>query len=605
MCSIFGYISERHIDVRVFQQCLKHRGPDGDGIYLERESSLTLGHSRLAIIDLSHSADQPMAEDDGKFVLVFNGEIYNYLEIRERLVARGYHFKTHSDTEVILKGYSCFGKSLLPMLRGMFAFVLFDKHLQKLFMARDRFGIKPLYYARGAAEFAFASEVTPLVKSGIATRTISRFSLDHYFTFGSVKQPDTIFDSVKSLPPASWMEVDVRTLQTTSAVYYNFVDSALALGLADLSYEEAVGLIRMKLEDATRYHLVADVEVGAFLSGGVDSTAVVALMSKLARKPIKTFSVGFRSETEVFDESSLARETAARLGCDHTDVLVDEGEIGSFFEGFVRALDQPSIDGLNTYIVSSAAAKKVKVVLSGLGGDEVFAGYDHFGIIQSTSLQRAGMLDRLLQAVNKFRPNRFTSRFAFIGRPPAESVRDVRQILTMRKIKGLLLSPVHQWTVADDSRLSVLQRVSSYEVNNYLVDTLLRDSDVMSMAHGLECRPVLLDHALMEAAFALPDSFKIRGITKKSVFIDAVRDLIPEHVYNRKKTGFEMPFASWMRGPLKGVMKEAFSSDLAKKLYTRRYISSALASLENGNTIRDYWSDLVLIRWMQITGATL
>ena len=605
MCSIFGYISKEKIDVGIFQRCLEHRGPDGHGVYQDVTVDLVLGHSRLSIIDLSAQSNQPMLDEDENYVIVFNGEIYNYQDLRNTFLREGHTFRTHSDTEVLLLAYKKYGKDCLSMLRGMFAFAVYDKRNTRLFLARDRFGIKPVYYTLYRNQFAFASEVTPLVESGLVPRVVSAKALDDYFCFGSVQQPDTIYKDVFALMPASYMEVDVRTLNYTTGKYYHFVDEAKKLSYDSLAYPDALTLTRQKLEEATRYHLVADVEVGAFLSGGVDSTAVVALMSKYATKPIKTFSVGFAGKTEVNDETFLARKSAAMLGCDHTDVIVEDPEIHDLFEKFISSLDQPSVDGFNTFIVSQAAAKHVKVVLSGLGGDEIFAGYDHFEMIKEASRKGVGIMERALQYVHKVRPNKFTAKTSYHGQDPVDSIVRQRSLLSYSLRKALLRKPVTRLDKRGSPNLSTLQKISEYEIDHYLRDTLLRDSDVMSMAHSLECRPVLLDHLLMETAFALPDHFKIMNGVKKAIFIDSIKDIIPEHVYQRKKTGFEMPMASWMNKNLNDQVKKSLDSVAAKALYSKRYLDLNKDAIRLKQLGRPFWQNLVLLCWLEHSKAII
>lgn len=604
MCSIFGYISDTAIDDSPFIELMKHRGPDGHGVFHERELGLTLGHGRLSIIDLSSGADQPMVDSETGNVIVFNGEIYNYAEIRTSLLSQGVAFRTNSDTEVILHAYRVFGSDLLDRLRGMFAFVIYDKLKRQLFAARDRFGIKPFYYLHNSRQFAFSSEVGPLAASGLVPRRLSRNAINDFFWFGSVQQPNTIYEGIEALMPGKSMTVDLTSRRVTHSLYYDCFNAAGLSPLA-LSYPDAVQLIRNKLEEATRYHLVADVEVGAFLSGGVDSSAVVALMSQVTRKPIRTYSVGFADRTEVEDETSLARKTAEIIGCIHTDVIVQSNQVEPFYRSFITHLDQPSIDGFNTFLVSAAAGKEVKVVLSGLGGDEVFAGYSHFASILRASTRRNNLVISALKHLNEIRPNRFTSEYAFRGTDPYTANLGVRFSLTRHTRNALGIKPARPVVTEGNAGLTVLQQVSKSEFRHYLLNTLLRDSDVMSMAHSLECRPVLLDHELVEVALSLPDNFKVRGDLKKAIFVDAVKDLIPGHVYNRRKTGFEMPFRTWLNGPLKESVAAALSSPAAKELLSESYLKTTMRQLHSGTVKREVWGITVFLNWLQQTKLSL
>lgn len=606
MCSVYGYISSRQVDINVFQKYLKHRGPDGTGIFKDNSLQLVLGHGRLSIIDLSSFADQPMVDDTGNYVIVFNGEIYNYKEIRTVLSKSGATFRTNSDTEILLEAYKRYGRNCLPMLRGMFAFAIYCKKTGTLFLARDRFGIKPLYYSFYNNQFVFSSEVTPIVESGLVPKKLSHQGLDDYFYYGSVQQPNTIYESINSLMPASFMELDAKKLTYTTGTYYDYIKEARKLSLERLSYAEAVHLVREKLEEATRYHLVADVEVGAFLSGGVDSSAVVALMSKYSTKPIRTYSVGFSAKKEVEDESAIAKQTAATLNCNHSTVIVDDRDIPTFYCKYVKSLDQPSIDGFNTFLVSNAAGREVKVVLSGLGGDEIFAGYEHFELIKKSAEQKPSLSQKLFQHVNNIRPNKYTSSYAYYDQDPCTSILQLRSTQNFSLRKGLLMNPPERnMSQGCEPGLTTLQKISKCEINHYLLNTLLRDSDVMSMAHSLECRPVLLDHELVETAFALPDEYKIRDGVKKSVFIDAVKDIIPPHVYQRKKSGFEMPLESWMNQSLRSYAMDALTSETARSLFSKGYLAKEKNRLKNSKLKRNFWNTLALLSWINHSKASL
>jgi len=581
---------------------LNHRGPDDKGCFFDQDIGVSFGHTRLSIIDLSNHASQPMVDQSGRYVLVFNGEVYNYKDLREELKNAGYVFTTDSDTEVVLYSYIAWGDECVKRFRGMFAFCVYDKQRQICFLARDRFGIKPLIYSFVDEQFVFASELKPLLEFKLVARKVSLESVDDVMRFGAVCQPRTIIEDAYQLEPGHVMVVSVEDLQFTKTRYYDLVSESKKRK-AQCSYEEAVHAVREELEVATRYHMVADVEVGAFLSGGVDSTAAVALMQQYASKPVSTFTVGFSKDEGVVDETTLAEHTAALLGTKHQTIKVSDQYIDDIFDEFIEGLDQPSIDGINTFIVSRETSKSVKVAISGLGGDEIFAGYSHFLMLPKYVQGGSSMIGRIIRAVHNIRPNRVTRKFAYRGLP-------IEQALTMqRTLRGtgkLLARREENSHLSDvDEELTEIQRISKAEIEGYMLNTLLRDSDALSMSNSLELRPVLLDHNLFELAFGLDDEFKVRHGRFKSVFADAVKDLIPEEVITRGKTGFEMPFVSWMNGILNHRFASAIQQPIAKELFDARYLRRLNSRISSRSLKRNDWPTLILMSWLVKYGVSL
>lgn len=595
MCSIYGGLGINHKKIAsIFPRELHHRGPDGSGVYYDDERNLVLGHTRLSIIDLSDSADQPMSDESGNYVIVFNGEVYNYQEIKHRLILLGYKFLTNSDTEVVLKSYMQWGENCVKEFRGMFAFCVYDKHEDYLFLARDRFGIKPLIYTFLNGQFIFSSELKPFLKSDIISKTLSLAALNEYFQYGSVKQPNTILTDVYQLMPGHSMKVSFdRNYKITR--YYDYVRESTKQPKIE-SYEEAIANIRQELEIATKYHMVADVEVGAFLSGGVDSTAVVAMMGHYSNKPINTFSVGFKDKTNIEDETAIASRSAKQLGCCHHNIMIDEAYIKNIFDDFISSIDQPTIDGINTYIVSAATAHEVKVALSGLGGDEIFAGYPHFKTISRYSQQRKGIITFLGKKLDHLRPNRFTQKYNFVG--VDEEIALEKQRTIPKKLRTIFSSNLPINHCSTFPNLSSLRRISKSEIDKYMLNTLLRDNDVMSMAHSLEIRPILLDHKLVELAFSLNDNFKIRNGMLKSVFIDSVKDVIPSEVWHRKKTGFEMPYANWMNGVLNSYFKETIHHKSASNILPSSYLKNLEKRVITQRLKKSDWGIFVFLCWL-------
>lgn len=596
MCSIYGTIGRNYKNVeKIFSRELQHRGPDDKGIYYDNHHKLALGHTRLSIIDLSSHAHQPMLSNDCNYILTFNGELYNYQEIRNDLIGLGYSFSTKSDTEVVLKSYIEFGRDCIKLFRGMFVFCIYDKHKKELFLARDRFGIKPLIYTFLDDQFFFCSELKPFLKSNFISKKLSYQAIGDFFQYGSVKQPNTILDSVHQLMPGHCMTVKFDRSHEVRQ-YYNYVRESRNLPKMD-SYQDAVAKLREELEIATRYHMVADVEVGAFLSGGVDSTAVVALMKNYTDKQINTFSVGFKDKTNVEDETDIASRSAKYLGCRHHNIKIDDAFVENIFDDFIGSIDQPSADGINTYIVSRETSNNMKVALSGLGGDEIFAGYPHFKAISEYTRHKQGVVSFVGQKLNTLRPNRYTSKYEFVGISEEVALDHHRRI--HKDLYKILKKPVPVFKDALPNNLSPIQKISISEINNYMLNTLLRDNDVLSMAHSLEVRPVLLDHTLVELALSFQDNFKIRKGLLKSVFIDSVKDIIPQEVWSKKKTGFEMPLSDWMNGCLNAKFKSVVNSELARHIFSRKYVDCLNLRIENNKTVREDWSSFIILCWLR------
>lgn len=597
MCGIFGILG-RSCDTAI-KACLqqsRNRGPNDNGIYKDEENLVVLGHTRLSIIDLSNYAHQPMADKNQEYILSFNGEIYNFRELRQQLEKLGHKFLTDSDTEVVLHSYIEWGEDCVKFFRGMFAFCIYDKKKRELFLSRDRFGIKPLIYTFQNGQFIFSSELKPLLKSGLILRKLSKKAVSDYFRYGAVRQPNTIFENVFCLMPGHSMRVDLEQKQIITN-YYNLIDEAAKAPRFD-NYEDAVKALRTELEIATKYHMVADVEVGAFLSGGIDSTACVSLMKQFSNKSINTYSVGFAQKVNVIDEVEYAEKTAKKLGTNHFSIRINEHYVNEIFDGFLQNIDQPTIDGINTYIVSRETAKELKVAISGLGGDELFAGYPHFKNIKINSGKKQNLLSKLGLRINNIRSNKFTHHFRYVG-TDAETALAHQRMLNV-SLEKILKNPFPSYEINFVEELSLIQNISKAEVDGYLLSTLLRDCDNLSMANSLEVRPVLLDHKLAELSFSIEDDYKIHSGRQKAIFIDAVKDLIPEEVWRRKKAGFEMPFASWMNGILNDRFAQVAHLPETKSIFHDEFLSN-LHERINQKSLKDKdWLYFIFLSWFDL-----
>jgi asparagine synthase (glutamine-hydrolysing) len=499
---------------------------------------------------------------EGRYVIVFNGEVFNFAEIRRELERDGASFRSSSDTEVILEGYARLGPGILQRMRGMFALAIFDQRTGALFLARDRMGIKPLYVAIDRDGIAFSSEVRALLASGGVEPRLSRVGLASYLRWGSVADPHTLLSSVQSLPPGSFLVADEHGPRITN--YWRPSLRSRAHGRA-----EALELIKPVLRDAVELRLVSDVPVGVFLSGGVDSSVVTAIAARASREPLHTFNVGF-SES-IYDESSHAAEIARAYGCVHHAITLHADAARDRMTEALRAQDQPSSDGINTFFVSEAVRRSgIKVALSGLGGDELFAGYEKFRYF-GAARRLAGRGPRGVRFVSPWMPEALQNRLSRIegllgGGAGAEGAyAALRSMFNENQVVEFLghreAERLSEQAAFVDERFPEegddVSLMSTFEFRHYMKDTLLRDADVMSMAHALEVRVPLIDHVLVETVLPIAGELKLRDPLgrNKGLLVDAAPPL-PAQTSQRRKMGFALPFDVWFKGPLRGWVEE-------------------------------------------------
>ncbi|MBB6485566.1 asparagine synthase (glutamine-hydrolyzing) [Rhizobium lusitanum] len=593
MCGIAGSFQAADRDaVQAMIAAMRHRGPDDTGLFADEK--VVLAQARLAIIDTSSGGHQPMFSEDGKIAMVYNGEIYNFKGERQLLEARGYIFQTSSDTEVVLKLYQEFGEEFLVRLRGIFALAIYDRRdgRDTLLLARDQFGIKPLLYAESGKGLVFASELKGLLASGKVARTVNHQSLQQLLSLGSIYQPATLVAGVKALPAAHLMRINATGIEIKR--YWSYGLDRVA-GLRALPYREQVERFAALMRDSVRQQMVADVPVGAFLSGGVDSSLIVALMAREAGGHIKTFSVGFEAGADAADESHEAAEVAKLLETDHSRVEIAAADMVGHLQNFIRGLDQPSVDGLNSYFVSHAAAQHVTVSLSGTGGDELFLGYPWFASVERT-------IKQTLEG-NHGRVNQFLSRLPMGRAITARMAPQEIDPAAFHEIFGRqyhcfgpdlaheLLSGDARKTVSlrsfaeeiggcDELRdASWLDRGSVLCLNGYTRNQLLRDIDACSMIHSLEVRVPFLDVDIADFAFSLPTSSKIQiseetfnpyasysAAGVKRIVCDVARRYLPAEFFEtRAKRGFALPYGDWMKGPLSDVLNDCLSRETVIK----------------------------------------
>ncbi|MGE0704372.1 MAG: asparagine synthase (glutamine-hydrolyzing) [Vicinamibacterales bacterium] len=567
--------------VQRMSDALAHRGPDGQGVVVcparERPAAATVafGHRRLAIIDLTDRAAQPMKSADGSCWLTFNGEIYNFREIRRELERCGRTFVSDSDTEVILHVYQEWGVSGFEKLRGMFAFALWDDERQVLLLVRDRLGIKPLYVARIGRAVLFASELRSILASELVPRRLDPTAVWQYLGYQTVPAPRTLIEGVRLLEPGSLLTVEASG-RVQERQYWDLMASASPCE-GQVSSETAVRRVRELLDESVNLHLVSDVPVAVFLSGGIDSSAIAALVRDAGRTPL-SFSIGF---TDLgFDESRFARASAERVGAEHTHLELSEQRLLESLPGALAAMDHPTGDGINSYVVSQAVRQAgVKVALSGLGGDELFGGYPSFARLERArhvlahwgSAPRAvrGAAAGLVRAIGSSVAASKVASVLDSDGSLASAWSVTRQLLSPEQ-RTQLLAP--EWLANADrtdpyvARLTrafenapdaeLWSQVSYAEARTYMHDVLLRDIDQMSMAHGLEVRVPLLDHRLAEYVIGLPDSCKRLDEGPKPLLVRAMGGELPDEIVHRPKQGFTLPFDPWMRSALRSFCAE-------------------------------------------------
>ena len=567
MCGIGGLFSRRDTRTAVMQmsEALRHRGPDDVGLAgitgLDNEPRGMFAHRRLAIIDLSIAGHQPMFSHDDRLCITYNGEIYNYLELRAELEREGVQFRSTCDTEVLLLGWQKHGAKFLERLRGMFAFALWDREKGRGYLARDAFGIKPLYVADRAGEVLFASEVRSLLATGRIDPVLSSPAVASYLFTGSVAEPLTIIDGIVAIPPGCVVEVAPRGGGFETLPPERFITAFPPSDDIHREFKSHVHRVRNALRESVRYHLVSDVPVAVFLSGGIDSSAVAGLASEVADTRLESFTVTF-SEAD-YSEAQPAREAAKRFNTKHHEILLSGQDLLNALPDVFAAMDQPSLDGLNTFVVSRAVRSfGIKVVLSGLGGDELFGGYPSFNRARllaplwkmPTVMRHAGAVgaspiaDLRAQRMRAVMSEENPAFAAYRASRTLFGEKQLQQLTGSRYRRGTGMSR-HPDDVAV-SQLTLMQQVSLYELTGYMRNTLLRDSDVFSMTHALELRVPMVDLKVARVAAAAGEAMKIRRGSPKPVLVEAVRDLLSPETIERPKRGFTLPFETWMRSEM-------------------------------------------------------
>jgi asparagine synthase (glutamine-hydrolysing) len=615
MCGINGIFGLERLSnpeeiIAKMNNTLAHRGPDAKGV--ASFSNVILGHQRLSIIDLNEASNQPMYSADGKYCMVFNGEIYNYLELKEKLEKKT--FSTNSDSEILLQAFIEMGEDVLKELNGMFAFAIWDVEKQKLFVARDRMGIKPFYYFYENENFIFSSELRAILSTGLVPKKLSKKGLHDYLRYQTVHSPNTIVENIQLLPQGHCAWISDSNFEIKQ--YWNPEE----ISVNKDSKEETKERINQLFKDSVKRRLVADVPFGAFLSGGIDSSAVVAMMAQESSK-VKSFSVTF--EEEEFSERKYAELIANKFDTDHQNIELRASDLKNQLPDILSSMDHPSGDGPNTYVISQAVKKAgVTMALSGLGGDELFCGYDVFTRLPELDKKKwimsfpplfrrwaAGALRGVKRSVAGDKMAELLS-LDYWDFPEVYSL--TRKIYTESKLNDLVSGSLHENTLKNKIKNSVgfetkgfalpyLSKVSWSEMQSYMQSVLLRDSDQMSMAHALEIRVPFLDHTLVEYAMSIPDHHKYPSYPKQ-LLVESLGDLLPNEIVHRKKMGFTLPWQHWMKNELKEFCEHHINSLSKREYFNETSLKSLWKDFLNGNprvTWSRLWPLICLNHWLE------
>lgn len=619
MCGIVGIVDYRkQIDktlLTIMTNSLRHRGPDGSDIWINKVKNVGLGHCRLSIIDLSKAGSQPMVDNSKKIHITYNGEIYNFKEIKKELLKKGYKFKSETDTEVIINSYKEWGADCLNRFNGMFSFGIYDDENKKLFIARDRAGKKPFYYAQYNGKFVFSSELKAILCDPEFPLEIDYRALNFYLTFGYISFDFTIFKFAKKLPPAHMMVYDIKNNKIDITRYWDVPDSDGKKYKEEYLLEE----LEYLLEDAVRLRLISDVPLGAFLSGGIDSSLVVAMMAKTSNKEVKTFSIGFKDKK--YNELSYARIVADYFGTKHTEFIVEPDQF-NIIDELANHLDEPFADSsmIPTYYVSKMTREYVKVALSGDGGDELFGGYSsyiatlgNFYINKFIPLSLRKIISRYSEnlpdkIVGKRQLLRLKYNFneAFIDRISHGYFKDIyRKKLLNEKTLNILSDRYNEpeefiSNILNSSNRDLINTLGYTDFINYLPEDILTKVDRMSMKVSLEVRCPFLDYRIIEFAFKkLNGNLKIRGKTRKYILKKLARRILPSALNLNRKWGFAIPISNWFKNDLNSYVHQILlseGSNFFKKSYVNSLLDEYMTGIEHSARI---FTLLIFFLWQE------
>lgn len=600
MCGIVGLVTkkEKENTIKLMNDRIKHRGPDGDGYFIDGD--VALGHRRLSIIDLS-SGDQPMFNEDGSVVTVFNGEIYNYQELKEELIALGHDFKTKSDTEVLVHGYEEWHTDLPKHLRGMFAFAIYDKNKNEVFLARDNFGIKPLYYAKMNDTFMFASEIKAFLDVPDFEKVFNESILETYLEFSFVPTNETFFKGVHRLDAGCSLLYKDGEIKLNKYFKLDFKEE-------NMSFEDAVKNISDVMKDSVEKHLIADVEVGSFLSSGIDSSYIVSLA-----KPDKTYTVGYKNKK--YDETMYAKDLAEKLGIKNESKIITKEEYLENISKIMYHLDEPTSDpaAISLYFVAKLASKDLKVVLSGEGADEFFGGYNYYR--EEVDYKFYNKLPYCLRHIigkvaSIFPEGRGFNFLVRRGEKLENSYIGVNRNFSSKMAKKVLKNnyelkaiDVTKDVYNEFKNYSNIDKMQAIDINFWLMKDILLKADRMTMASSIEGRVPFIDKEVFKVASHLPFDYKVTKENTKVALRAAAKEVIPTEAYKKKKLGFPVPVREWIKeGDFKEEVEKTLNSDVANKYFNTKIINKMFEEHINGkkDNYRKIWTIYTFIKWYQV-----
>ena len=600
MCGIVGLVTkkEKENTIKLMSDRIKHRGPDGDGYFIDGD--VALGHRRLSIIDLS-TGDQPMFNEDGSVVTVFNGEIYNYQELKEELIALGHDFKTKSDTEVLVHGYEEWHTDLPKHLRGMFAFAIYDKNKNEVFLARDNFGIKPLYFAKMNDTFMFASEIKAFLDVPDFEKIFNESILETYLEFSFVPTNETFFKGVHRLDAGCSLLYKDGEIKLNKYFKLDFKEE-------NMSFEDAVKNISDVMKDSVEKHLIADVEVGSFLSSGIDSSYIVSLA-----KPNKTYTVGY--ENKKYDETMYAKDLAEKLGIKNESKIITKEEYLENISKIMYHLDEPTSDpaAISLYFVAKLASKDLKVVLSGEGADEFFGGYNYYR--EEVDYKFYNKLPFCIRhAIGKvasiFPEGRGFNFLVRRGEKLENSYIGVNRNFSSKMAKKVLKNnyelkaiDVTKDVYNEFKNYSNIDKMQAIDINFWLMKDILLKADRMTMASSIEGRVPFIDKEVFKVASHLPFDYKVTKENTKVALRAAAKEVIPTEAYKKKKLGFPVPVREWIKeGDFKEEVEKTLNSDVANKYFNTKIINKMFEEHINGkkDNYRKIWTIYTFIKWYQV-----
>jgi asparagine synthase (glutamine-hydrolysing) len=601
MCGIAGFNWMDKNIIKKMMKSISHRGPDESGTYFD--DNISFGHQRLKIIDLK-TGKQPIHNEDESIQIIFNGEIYNYLDLKKDLEQKGHRFYTNTDTEVIVHSYEEYGMNCVNKFNGMFAFAIWDSNKKKLFLARDRLGIKPLYYYFNREKFIFASEIKAILEWEEIDRKVDINALNEYFTYRYVPSNRTMFENIYKLLPGHILVFENN--KTNISRYWDLKEN-----ITNNPESYYISKLQELLRASIKMRLISDVPLGVYLSGGIDSSCIVALMNEITDN-IKTFSVGFGNEGD--SEFSYARFVSDQFGTDHHEINVDEGDL-KILPQMIWHLDEPIADAatLPTYVISRHAKKEVTVVLSGEGGDELFAGYDNYKIMtfgQSFSKATPNFFKHVISTFAEHLPAYSNSKRVIdliCADNENERYMNIMSLFNKKEIEMLNVNKDDSFNNYFPNNMKLLNKLLYFGINTWLPNDFFMKVDKMTMAHAIEERVPLLDYKIAEFSFMLPTDLKLKGITGKYIFKKAMVGIVPNKIIYRKKRGYNAPMDYWLKHSLKDILEQLLEES-SHNLYNTKYALKLLKEFqksgknydENFYNSQKLWGFLVFEMWHKI-----